>query len=285
MSEEGFGAVAIIGVGLLGASLGRALKARNLAGSILGVGRREATLDKALAARAIDTAHTNAREAAAAADVVVICTPAALVCGKLDEIRDACKPESVVTDVASTKAAICAHAVQSWPKPLRFVGAHPMAGSEKFGPEHAVDDLYEGAVTFICPQQSEPEATSRIKRFWESVGSTVLTVDAAGHDDLVARTSHVPHIAAAALALLADGGDEVVPFVGKGFRDATRIAAGRPEIWRDICLTNRAAISDELGQYITRLQEVCALIENSDAEALQRFFSDARDARSRVAGP
>ena len=280
-----FGTVTIVGAGLLGGSLGLALKARGLARTIRGVGRRQCSLDTALAKGAIDENYLNLEEAVHGADLIVVCTPAGMVPQQLDQIRGACSVSAFVTDVASTKAEICAHAEATWTPPRRFVGSHPMAGSEKFGPEHATATLYDGCVTFVEALQShEPEAHERVVTMWQSVGARVIEVEPVRHDALVARTSHIPHILAALIAELAGDACDVRAEAGRGFRDVTRIAAGRPEIWRDICLTNRAAVLEGLEQIARRLDHVRGAIEAGSGEALEAFFESARAAREKVAG-
>lgn len=279
-----FGTVTIVGAGLLGASLGLALKSRGLADTVRGVGRRRESLECARERGAVDSIHLDLAEGVKGAGLVVVCTGAAAVCGQLDRIRPHLAPQAVVTDVASTKAAICAHAAADWPKPLRFVGSHPMAGSEKSGPEHAVAGLYAGACVIVCPEASDPEAVARVRSLWESVGAVVTQLDAETHDAVVARTSHAPHIAAACLAELAGGLGDVSALVGKGFRDATRIAAGHPEIWRDICLTNGPAIAEAMAAMEQRMAAVRRMVEAGDGPALEAFFRDAAAARARVLG-
>lgn len=281
--SETISTVTIVGVGLLGGSLGLALKQRDLVDVVRGVGHRPSTLDTALSIGAIDDAYMDLREACIGADLIVLCTPAALVPQFLDEIRPVCAKNTVVTDVASTKATICEHARNTWSHPLRFIGSHPMAGSEKYGPEHSDPDLYEDAVTFVeRSEDADPEAELVVIELWKSVGSSVVGVSPEAHDRLVARTSHVPHIMSSALAQLADVGGEIRPFVGNGFRDVTRVAEGRPEIWRDICLTNGTAISDGLEQIIAKLRKVMEAISEDDSEALDGFFGDGQEARRRV---
>jgi len=270
---------------LLGGSLGLALKARGLSGPVRGVGRRQVSLDTALAQSAIDEAFLDLAPAVEGADLIVVCTPAGLVPETLDQLRQVSPPTAVITDVASTKAAICAHAGRCWPERRRFIGSHPMAGSEKFGPEHATADLYAGCVTIVEPLDSqEPEAHETVRNLWASVGASVVELDPKQHDTLVARTSHIPHIMAALVAEQAACARGVPSVVGKGFRDTTRVAAGRPELWRDICLTNRDAILSGLDDLATRLAVVRAAVENRDGEELTAFFEAARLAREQVTG-
>ncbi|MBI5091295.1 MAG: prephenate dehydrogenase/arogenate dehydrogenase family protein [Candidatus Hydrogenedentes bacterium] len=276
----------IMGVGLLGGSLGLALKARRIAGLVRGVGRRKESLDIAKSVGAIDEISLDLKAAAKDADLVVLCTPAALVTQALDDLRDTIPAAAIVTDVASTKAMICAHAEDTWPRPLRFVGSHPMAGSEKFGPEHSDVHLYDGSYTIMTPaQDQDATAYHAVKALWEAVGSKVVELPAALHDTLVARSSHLPHITAACLAeLAAQFGDDIRPVIGNGFRDLTRIAAGRPEIWRDICLTNREAIVESLDAMGERLAAVREFIARNDAAGLERFFESGCEARRKALG-
>ena len=278
-----FDTVTIVGPGLMGTSLGLALKARGMAQRVRGVGRRQSTLDRALEAHGIDEASLELEPALRDADLVVVCTPAALVPEYLDRIRPICARGTVVTDVASTKQAICAHVRKAWAEPLHFVGSHPMCGSEKFGPEHADAALYEDAIVFVEAENGHlPEAHKSVIELWRGVGAKVIEVSPDLHDRLVARTSHVPHVVSAALAILSGTDDGIQPFVGSGFRDLTRLAEGRPEIWRDICLTNADAVSGSLRDLIHRLDEVAQAIEDGDAAALQTFFEQGRDARSKA---
>ncbi|MFP6582432.1 MAG: prephenate dehydrogenase/arogenate dehydrogenase family protein [Candidatus Hydrogenedentota bacterium] len=275
-----FQTVTLIGVGLLGGSLGLALKERGLAGTVRGVGRRQSSLDTALEMGAIDEGMLSLKEGVVGADLVVICTPANAVTDTLDVIRSLCGKDTVVTDVASTKAVICKHAHERWSAPYSFIGSHPMAGSEKFGPEHARADLYDGAITLVeAPDNHLPEAHAAVVQLWESVGSKVIRIDPAHHDECVARTSHIPHVVAAALAQYIQDPEEVQPFIGNGFRDTTRVAEGRPELWRDICLTNPDAITQGVRTLIDELVHVSEAIENGDADALDDFFENGVQAR------
>lgn len=285
--DPSFNTVTIIGVGLLGGSLGLALKKRGLAGTVRGVGRRQESLDKALSAGAIDEAFLDAedavQDAVQGAGLVVLCTPANFVTQFLDIIRPVCSESAIVTDVASTKTHICQHAHATWPQPRRFVGSHPMAGSEKFGPEHAHHELYEGAYVFVEENDGlDPDAHHTIIELWQGLGARVVEIAPTLHDAILARTSHVPHIVSSALARLVDGQANLAPFIGNGFRDTTRIAEGRPEIWRDISLTNRAAIGEGLGEVIEQLQAFCQAIRDGDGERLERLFDDGRVARQKA---
>ena len=289
MTPPRFEKVAIIGTGLLGASLGLALKAQGMAGYVRGVGRRRETLDTALALGAIDEAFLNPADAVADADLVAICVAAAQVPDMMDLVRLECPARSLVTDVASTKAAICRHAALTWPRPRRFVGSHPMAGSEKSGPEHASANLYAGHTVILEPGQGlEPGAFEMLRAMWRALGTTVIEMEPELHDSLVARTSHLPHVVASCLAAVAARAeaapDMLKAVVGQGFRDTTRIAGSRPDIWRDICLTNRAAILEALAEMIGDLQAVRMALAEEDGTRVEAFFEKGRAARGRMVG-
>lgn len=277
--------VTIIGVGLLGGSLGLGLKARGMAGRITGAGHRQSTLDTAQRVGAIDSASLDPAAAVRGADLVVLCTPVARIPDLLDAIRDHCEPDAVLTDVASTKCALCQHARASWPKPRRFVGSHPMAGSEKFGPEHARADFYENTVCLVeSADDLDQEARAILVALWENLGARVVDIDPATHDDILARTSHVPHVLACALAALPARRENIRDLIGNGFRDTTRIAASRAEVWSEICLTNRHAILEALAEYVHDLDCFRAALAQEDVETITRFFEEGRRAREEIVG-
>ncbi|HPO86817.1 MAG TPA: prephenate dehydrogenase [Candidatus Hydrogenedentes bacterium] len=279
-----FQVATIVGVGLLGGSLGLALKERGIARTVRGVGRRQNSLDVALARGAIDESFLDLKKAVKDADLIVLCTPANSVVAELDEIHPHCRPDLVVTDVASTKSAICQHARKTWPSPLRFIGSHPMAGSEKYGAEHATGNLYNGSVVIVEKKESfhASDAHRTVCDLWKAVGSKVFELPPEQHDEILARTSHVPHIVAACLALLIDPDCHVRPMIGSGFRDTTRVAAGRAELWRDICLTNPEAIARGLIAFQEKMTRILQLVEERDARGLETFFEQAQENRKRV---
>lgn len=278
-----FDRVVLIGPGLLGASLGLALKSRGMAKCVVGVGRRQTSLDTALLVGAIDEATLEAKPAVAGADLVVVATPAGLVAPMLDEIREVCPSHAVVTDIASTKRVICAHAQATWPRPRRFVGSHPMAGSEKYGPEHSRPDFYNGTMCLVEDGEGlDPGARETVCEMWTAVGARVVAVNPAEHDALLARTSHIPHVLASALAPLAVRGGDVRLMIGNAFRDMTRIAASRPELWRDICLTNKDAVLAGLREFQRDLGEFVERLEAEDGRALDEFFQQGVESRQKA---
>ncbi len=281
-----FDRVVLVGAGLLGASLGLAMQASGAARHITGVGRRQETLDTALSLGAIHEATLDLAGVAADADCIVIATPAGTVLDALDILRATARPTAIMLDVASTKATICAHAAKLWPAPRRFVGCHPMAGSEKSGPEHATASLYNNSVCFIEESPDlDPEVTRLVRALWERSGARVVTIDPVRHDAILASTSHIPHIMATLLATSAVERGASREFAGNGFRDMTRLAEGSPEMWRDITLTNREAVMDGLESLRGQLNDFLTAVERSDAQALMQFFEAGREARRQVFTP
>ena len=278
-----FERVTIIGVGLLGASLGLALKAGGLAREVVGVGRRQSSLDTALKAGAVDEVSLDPLAAVGDSDMVVLAPPAQCVVGLLRAILPVLSPSAVVTDVASTKKGICAHAAATWPAPRRFVGSHPMAGSEKYGPEHGRADLYAGSVCLVeAGNGLDAEARETVCALWRAVGAEVVDIDPGEHDALLARTSHIPHILSAAIAIEAVRRGEVKRLIGNGFRDTTRIAAGRPEVWRDICLTNAEAVLEGLAEMRQGLEHFSEALRAGDGAAIEAFFEEGNRARRKA---
>jgi prephenate dehydrogenase len=280
-----FGTVAILGVGLLGGSVGLGLRSRGMVERVRGVGHRQSSLEAALEVGAIDEAYLDIPPAVHDADLVVVCTPAAVIPEMLDVVREHCRSDAAVTDVASTKAEICAHVDATWPKPLRFIGSHPMAGSERFGPEHADPNLYEASATIVVRRdQQDPRAFAQVCGLWRGLGSRVVELPADKHDALLAVTSHIPHIVASCLAQMACEAGDVKDVVGGGFRDMTRIAAARPEVWRDICLTNRPGILDGLEVLSGYIEKARRLVDEGSGDGLAQFFEAGKLARQKVVG-
>jgi prephenate dehydrogenase len=279
-----FGKVALVGVGLLGGSLGLALRERRLAREVAGFARRDATVAECRQRGAVDVATRNLGQAVAGADVVVLCTPVSQMADLARECLPFLKPGALLTDVGSVKGAVVAKL-----EPLLartdavFVGSHPMAGSEKTGVLAARADLFVGARCAVTPTaKTPPAALATIRALWEAVGAEVVELTPAAHDDLVARSSHLPHVVAATLAsyvLSPAHAREQAMLCATGFRDTTRIASGSPEMWRDIAVTNRAALSRVLDVFIHDLGEFRELLEAGDPAPLEAFFALAKSRR------
>ncbi len=279
-----FRKVAIVGVGLLGGSLGLALRSRRLAVEVCGYLRRDSAAKEAQAAGIVDRATTDLAEAVRDADLVVLCVPVGSMEATASALRGSLAPGAVVTDVGSVKAVV----VERLESILQdvggvFVGGHPMAGSEKTGFGSARAELFDQAVCVVTPTSRTPrEAVERVKSLWLGVGGRVVTLTPERHDLLVSRASHLPHVVAAGLArwVLDPGnglGEERL--CATGFRDTTRLASGSPELWRDIALANRAHLEESITGLASELERFREALRKGDASAVEAFFTEARDWR------
>lgn len=279
-----FRKVTLVGVGLLGGSLGLALRRRGLAGEVHGFVRRASSVAECLALGVVDRCSRNLSESVTDADLVVLCSPVGRMPELFREMSRHLSPDCLVTDVGSVKSGLVAEM-----EPLaeaagvRYVGSHPMAGAEKSGPAHARADLFDGAVCVVTPTMtSDPDAVRAIRGLWEAVGSRVMQVNPSLHDDLVARSSHLPHVVAAGLSnyvLSPAHPREQADLCAGGFRDTTRVASGSPEMWRDIALANRRHLSRVLGVFIEDLSEFRHALDSGDAAAIEEFFRQAKTRR------
>jgi len=275
-SEGDFGVVAIVGVGLIGGSLGMALRRRRLCSNVVGVGRSSERLQKAVALGAIDVYSTDLAESIAEADVIVLCTPVSRIIEDLPLVIASAGSHAVITDVGSVKTAI----VDASQKHPCFVGSHPMAGSEMTGVEAARETLFQEATWAVTPHSGNTaQTTDRIVSLARSVGSYVHVMAPEVHDAAVAVTSHLPHVMAAAFMRLAAARSHENPalsvMTAGSFADATRVAASSAVLWSDICLTNRKAVLEAIELFGAQLELARSLIEAKDADGLHRFFSES----------
>ena len=274
--------VAIVGVGLIGGSIGLALQARRLAGRVIGIGRSAASLAAARRAKVVTETAVDLAAAAAEADLVVVATDVGTITTLLDRIDEAVRPGTLITDAGSTKASI----VAAWEKRRRtrrgrFVGSHPIAGSHKSGPAAADAALFEGRIAVVTPARATPAADAEaIGGFWAALGSTVFMIDPKEHDKLLAATSHAPHLIAAAIALATPAAAR--QFTAGGWRDTTRIAAGDPELWADILLDNAAQVAKALARIATGAEKMLAAIEAGDRRRLMTLLARAKEDRDAV---
>jgi len=275
---ERFGTVTIIGVGLIGGSIGMALRARGLAAKVVGLGRSPGSLDEAIRGGAIDEATTDPNRAVDGADVAVICTPVTRIA--IDAIGAASAgPEGLlVTDAGSTKRGIVER-VEADPRALRaFVGAHPIAGSERKGVAHARADLFEGRACVLTPSGRTPiDRLDRARAFWTALGCRLHEMDPAGHDDALAMTSHLPHAVAAALAAAVPA--ELLPLAAGAYRDGTRVAASDVELWAGIFLANRMPIIEALGAFQDQVVRLKMALIEGDHDAICDWWEAARSRR------
>lgn len=271
--------IGIIGVGLLGASLGLALKQRGFAGRIIGCARTQATIDTARRVGAIDRGHSQVSEVVDGCGLVVVAVPLGAFDAVFAELGKSVTPDTIITDLGSTKLMPTELAKTHLPAPGRFVAAHPMAGSENQGPEHADGDLFQGKPCIICPDEStDSDALSAVTSLWEMVGMQVITMTAAAHDDQAASISHLPHLAAVSLVQAANelGGWDMA---STGMAGASRLASSTPSMRADIIMANASAIMQAIDVYMRQLGELGQAIERGDEKAVLELLSEAKQTR------
>ncbi|MCL4798123.1 MAG: prephenate dehydrogenase/arogenate dehydrogenase family protein [Burkholderiales bacterium] len=279
------GKLAVVGVGLIGGSFALAARRANAVGRVVGVGRSRANIDRARALGVID-ADADAAEAVRDAELVFLAMPVGQTAAVLAEIAPHLGPETVVTDAGSTKSDVVAAARAALGAAVaRFVPGHPIAGAEHSGVAAARADLFDGKRTVLTPlAETDAAAAARVRELWRACGADVREMTPEVHDRIFAAVSHLPHLLA--YALVHDvashaSAQELFDYAASGFRDFTRIASSHPEMWRDICIANRAALLGELDRYEEVLREVRALLDSGDAAGLERLFDGARAARNR----
>jgi prephenate dehydrogenase len=284
-----FDTVIIIGVGLVGGSLGRALRALPDAPHVVGIEPDEAARAWAVEHGAVgeafapDSPRVDALLGPDGADLVVIATPVQVAVGWLGRLGKL-GYRGVVSDVASTKSAVFAVAEMSLAEGATFIGGHPMAGSERSGVEASTADLFRGAYYVLTPSpRTDPDVYRRLHALITSIGSRVIAIHPERHDEAVAAISHVPHVAAAALTNMAaertDEGEDVLRLAAGGFKDMTRIAAGSPELWTGIVFDNRDAVSRGLRDYAEQIGRFASFVEAGDSESVLRWFGRAAEVR------
>lgn len=280
--------LAIIGVGLIGGSLARALRDAGHVQEIVGYGRNLANLQRAVDLGVVDRVETSLHKTVSGADMVVLATPV----GSMQEIFAAVASyldkDAIVTDVGSVKGAVVAAARTALGKNLSaFVPGHPIAGTERSGVEASLAGLFAGRRVVLTPlSENRPESVARVRAMWQAAGAEVVEMGVEHHDEVLAATSHLPHLLAYALVdLLAQLEDrrEVFAFAAGGFRDFTRIASSDPIMWRDISLANHTAIAQMLKAYRGELDRLIAAVESGDGKALQNLFTRAKAARDAMA--
>ncbi|MDH5428996.1 MAG: prephenate dehydrogenase [Nitrospirota bacterium] len=283
-SEYFFQQVTIIGVGLLGGSLGLVLKEQKLAKTVVGVGRRLANLELAVKLGAIDRFVSEPQEAVRDSDFILLATPVDTYVSHVQQWGQHVPAGAIVSDVGSVKGQLVFDVEAALPSMASFVGAHPIAGKEKSGVAHATSKLFSGARCILTPTpQTNHEALSKVRALWEKSGSEVLSMDPMVHDWVLGAVSHLPHIAAFSLMHALKDLQDLTPeslhllnFSGGGLRDTTRIAASSPEMWRDICLANRENLLKMVDQYITQLHAFKQLLHDQDGTGLENNIEQAK---------
>ncbi|MEN6627320.1 MAG: prephenate dehydrogenase/arogenate dehydrogenase family protein [Candidatus Sumerlaeia bacterium] len=288
MAPPRFQKLVIYGVGLLGGSLGMALRRRGMAGEIVGLGRSQERLERARLLGAIDRGVTRPAEALDGADAVVLAVPPRQIRERLGEIAPLLAPGTFLTDVGSVKARIVEEAHRVLPPGVRYIGSHPMAGSEKAGVEYSRGDFYEGCACILTPdKRTDPQLVSVASAFWRALGSRIIVMDPGRHDRLLAGISHLPHLLASALMQTLSRSEdvtaeEVAAIAGGGLKDMTRIAAADPEIWRQIFSENSAAVIDWLDALEQVIAQWRAALEKSDSKAISNLFAEGSEARRKL---
>lgn len=277
------GVLAVVGVGLIGGSFAAAMRQAGAATTILGVGRQPQTLARAQRLGLIDKA-VSLEEAAATADIILLSLPVGATGAALARMAPHLRKETLLTDAGSTKADVEQAARQALGDRIgQFIPGHPIAGAEATGPEAARADLYQSRTVVLTPLPENREADRvLLRQVWEACGARVVNMQPQAHDVALASVSHVPHFLAsvfmAQVASAADS-DQRMGLAGTGFRDFTRIAAGSPEMWRDIFLANRQAVLHELAQFRTMLEHAEQTLRDEDAQGLYDFLERAALAR------
>jgi prephenate dehydrogenase len=283
-----FNQAAIIGVGLIGGSLGMILRRKGLASSVIGVGRRIENLKTAVELGAIDRYVVDPKDGVKDADLVVLATPVDTYDRHLSEWASCLKPGTIVTDVGSVKGQLVEQAERAMPASVHFVGGHPIAGKEKTGVAAGSEQLFIGARCILTPtKETDQQALERVSTMWQETGSIVMTMDPHLHDKILGAVSHLPHVAAFALMNALAEIRTQVPALdlaghsGGGLRDTTRIAASSPEMWRDIFLWNRDNLTAFIEVYERSLGELKRLIRTGDATGIEKALERAKQEREK----
>lgn len=272
-----FNQVTIVGLGLIGGSAGMAAKRRRLARTVVGLSRSMATVRRARARGAIDWGTTDPARAVRDADLVVLATPVDTLVPQALRLARLMRPGAVLTDVGSTKAAVVEALDRRLPSRVRFVGSHPVAGSEQRGLEAAEPRLFDGSLCVVTPTaRTNRRALAAVSRFWTGLGMRVVTMSPARHDRCLAGGSHLPHLIAWALAGSVTPG---LPRAPRSFLDMTRLADSAPELWDDIFLSNRAPLLRALAAFAKELERLRRAIARGDRASLRRRLARAKARR------
>jgi prephenate dehydrogenase len=278
--------LAIIGVGLIGGSMARALREEGVVQEVVGCGRGKANLDKAVELGVIDHYSHEIEKAVRGADFVVLAVPLGAMQASFEALQDVLAEDAVVTDVGSVKGSVVEDARRVFGRvPGCFVPGHPIAGTERSGVEAAFPELFRNRRVILTPlPETDGAALERVEQVWKLCGAEVTRMSVAHHDEVLAATSHLPHMLAYSLvdslARLKEN-DEIFRYAAGGFRDFTRIASSNPTMWRDICLANREALDQMLQRFAEELKDLASLLQAGDGEGLLALFERAKAARDR----
>ncbi|MER9235767.1 prephenate/arogenate dehydrogenase family protein [Mesorhizobium sp. M0622] len=288
MTSPMFEKIALVGIGLIGSSLARVIRREGLAGQVAISTRSEATLARASQLGLGDTYTTDAEEAVRDADLVIVSVPVGSSGTVAAEIAPALKKGAILTDVGSTKASVIAQMQPHVPAGVHFIPGHPLAGTEKSGPDAGFAELFENRWCIFTPLPgTDAEALEKLSEFWRRCGSNIDTMDPQHHDMTLAIVSHLPHIIAYNIVGTADDLEsvtksEVIKYSASGFRDFTRLAASDPTMWRDVCLHNKDAILEMLARFSEDLASLQRAIRWGDGEKLFDLFTRTRAVRRSI---
>lgn len=285
---SGFKKVALVGSGLIGSSIAHNIRARQLAEVIAVIELSEDRCDEVLRLGLADIATTDLSIGVKDADLVILCTPVGTYAELARNMSEHLMDGAILSDVGSVKAQVISDVAPHVPFGTQFIPGHPIAGTEKSGPNAGFRELFENRWVILTPTQgTEPTAIDRLCRFWEACGAKVETMDADDHDMVLAMTSHLPHLIAYSIVDTANKLEsslksEVIKYSASGFRDFTRIAGSNPTMWRDIFLTNKSAVLDTLSRFNEDLTVLQKAIQDSDGTALFETFTETRKIRHEV---
>ncbi|BCH58034.1 prephenate/arogenate dehydrogenase family protein [Agrobacterium vitis] len=288
MASIQFDRIALIGIGLIGSSIARDVRALGLAREIVVSTRSVDTLRRAEELQLGDRYTTSAAEAVAGADLVIVSVPVGASEAVAIQIASHLAPGAIVTDVGSTKASVIAQMAPHMPDHVHFIPGHPLAGTEKSGPDAGFVGLFNGRWCIFTPlENTDQQAIDRLKRFWEALGSRVDEMDPQHHDKVLAIVSHLPHIIAYNIVGTADDLEavtesEVIKYSASGFRDFTRLAASDPTMWRDVCLHNKDAILEMLARFSEDLAYLQRAIRWGEGDKLFELFTRTRTIRRSI---
>ena len=276
-----FKRITIVGLGLIGGSLGFAIKRKRIAKEVVGVSRRRSTLRRALALGTVDSVTLDPEKGVRNSDLVILAAPVLTIINIARRISRHLKKGAVVIDAGSTKNDIVRKIEAILPRRVDFVGSHPVAGSEKQGVVNADKDLFKGAYCILTKSpRTNPKALARIKRFWKALGMKVEIMSPEKHDNVVSRLSHLPHAVSAALSNTCQKCD--LKLAAGGFKDTTRIASGAPELWKDIFLTNKKNIARDIKLFKKELSKIEAALKKGKHAELLRLLKKAKAIRDSV---
>lgn len=276
-----FRKVTIIGVGLMGGSLGMALKKHKLAREVIGLSQKQSSLLQAVKSKAIDTATTDIPKAIRNSDLVILATPVQSIIKIFHTINPHLKRGCIITDLGSAKLEITEASEKILANFNYFIGSHPLVGSEKVGIENARDDLFDSANCILTPtKQTHSSAQDKVKKMWEKLGAKVSVMTPQEHDKVLGAISHLPHLLSFALMNILP--KDCIPYATQSLKDSTRIAASSPQMWNDIFISNSKNVLSALDDLITELAYFRKIIIDKDEKALLSAISKAKDSRDNL---